>query len=124
MTDQAARAHAERPKGCDADLSRDYARCARCGLAWSVEDPSPPACHPMSFADLKDALSFEIQRLESSHKSLVEIAESERFPADPLPALQRAMKLAAVSRLVFRVAGDQRIVDLLIPGRREKSRNG
>lgn len=119
QVDEAPR-HDPRPKGCLADISRDYARCARCGLAWLIGQPAPD-CQPMTIGEIRDTLRNEIDALTASHVSLISISETEGFPTNPIAPLERAMRLAGVSMLVERVLSNQRILDLLKPDRRDKS---
>lgn len=33
--------------GCGAKRYSDQMQCGKCGLAWDVNDPEPPACRPI-----------------------------------------------------------------------------
>lgn len=35
-------------KNCKARQHSDQMQCGKCGLAWDVNDPEPPACRPIT----------------------------------------------------------------------------
>jgi len=39
---------------CKARQFSDQMQCGKCGLAWDVNDPEPPACKPITYPSWKD----------------------------------------------------------------------
>jgi len=39
---------------CEAVQYSDQMKCARCGLAYDVNDPDPPDCKPQTFAEFEE----------------------------------------------------------------------
>lgn len=101
-----------RPETCGANLGEAFATCAKCGVAWRVGASATPACGTMTFARMRAFLEAEIRVAEDSHSALASLAR-QGIGANPVPSLERAAQLAAVLRLVNRVARNPSIVDIL-----------
>lgn len=104
MTEKSAAAVA-RLESCKANLDSDYPTCVRCGLAWRRTDVAP-ACKPMSFQDLRQALLGEAAALEGSHHLIVGMGNMK---VDPVDSLQRATALRCVLIVIER-CGESKII--------------
>lgn len=108
-----------RPDDCLADVSKEYATCARCGLAWRVGFDAPK-CAPMTIGRMRECVIAEINARRGSHAVLADL-KREGVAADPIAPLTRAAELEGVLRFFDRVTTNDEAMDILNPNRRRRA---